>query len=83
MYCFSYCQMHLWKLLLKRQKSSAKTVPPMTTESLLSELCHYVRPVRNTWNKNQNSEKQDPNVTNALNPFGKIILLIFSMMRFL
>ncbi|KAL1124496.1 hypothetical protein AAG570_001122 [Ranatra chinensis] len=63
-----YCAAHLWKTQLKRQRSMAKYVPPVTREALLAGLAHYVRPIRGGAS-GDGDDSTNPSLTRALDPF--------------
>jgi len=61
-----YCSLHTWKTQLKRQRSMAKHMPPVTSEHLLSNLSHYVKHAKHT---SESEDEYTPNATPVINPF--------------
>uniref|UniRef100_A0A0A9YZ64 KAT8 regulatory NSL complex subunit 2 n=1 Tax=Lygus hesperus TaxID=30085 RepID=A0A0A9YZ64_LYGHE len=63
-----YCTVHTWKSQMKRQGTTAKHVPPVTPESLLAGLAHYVRPIRSA-SKAEGEDNHSSSRTKPINPF--------------
>lgn len=76
-----YCNEHSLKTTLARNKKNSKNPPPLTAESILSNLSHYIKKPRNrsssgsTYLPEENHDSGDGKLIQVVDPFGKYFLV--------